>query len=307
MPAGMMVPKAFPWRLALSAFAAASVLLSIVLAVAGSVVPSAVLAILGVALATAGGIATWRAGESTRRSRARAIPGMLDMEPPVIGRDRSRQSRGTRDGDDGADFDLSAIPEFRTRRDVARPLSAPAPAPLNDPGPVVPVLLIPVPDGAETAVSDFAGAVGAIAAAVLMRRGRRLVPVAVAGNWANARAVAPDRGGPHGSGPPDESNDAPGFPIDDALDVMLAGIAGAVPIERWGEIEDVPAGMLPLVALGDQGVAVVVATAHRQRLLALWVASSRDGARRYTDVELAALEAVARDRAPVLVPALLDG
>ena len=106
---------------------------------------------------------------------------------------------------------------------------------------------------------------------------------------------------------PDAPLGAPEFPIDDVLADMLASVTRAMPLERWEELTDVPTGMLPLLALGDQGVAVVVATAHRRKLLALWVASGREGSRRYTDRDVAAFEAVARERSSVLVPALLDG
>jgi hypothetical protein len=210
----------------------------------------------------------------------------------------------TRTGDDGADFDLSSIPEFRSRRSVASVPATPKSPTVAAETPVCPV---PVPDGAEASVRAFADAAGAVAGAVLMRRGRRLMAVAVTGNWGAVRDVRAGFGGTGATALPDAPTGAPEFTIDDVLADALAATPKAMPLERWEELADVPTGMLPLLALGDQGVAVVVATSHRRKLLALWVASGREGSRRYTDQDIGALETVARERASILVPALLDG
>lgn len=300
----------FPWELALGAFAAASILLSVVLAAAGSGAPSLVLAALGVGLTTVAAIVAWRANGITR---AAGLTSTKTSDVPEAFERATTRSQPTgrmvtsRTGDDGADFDLSAIPDFRTRRE-------PRPTPVEDgvPTPIasevaLPARPVPVPDGAEASVRAFVDAAGAVAGAVLMRRGRRLIAVAVAGNWGAARDA---RAGTFGTGAavlPDAPVGAPEFPIDDTLADTLASAARAMPIERWEELTDVPSGMLPLLALGEQGVALVVATSHRRKLLALWVASAREGSRRYTDRDIAAFEAVARERASVLVPALLDG
>jgi hypothetical protein len=295
------VGNRFPWELALGAFAAASILLSVVLAAAGSGVPSLVLAALGVGLTTVAGVVAWRANGVASPGRVASAPS-IDV-PGVFNRPTGRPST-SRTGDDGADFDLSAIPEFRSRRDVPT-LSVPAKPPVVVPD--APAKPVPVPDGTESSVRAFADAGGAVAGAVLMRRGRRLVAVAVAGNWGAARDARAGSGGSGSTPLSDAPVGTPEFPIDDVLADALALMPRAMPLERWEELTDVPSGMLPLLALGDQGVAVVVATSYRRKLLALWVASGREGGRRFTDRDVAAFEAVARDRAPILVPALLDG
>lgn len=291
----------FPWELALGAFAAASILLSVVLAAAGSGAPAIVLAMLGVGLTSSAGVVAWRANGISRPGRAR--PASTVDVPPAFDRLEGRPST-TRTGDDGADFDLSSIPEFRSRREVA---SIPATPRSPTVAPETPARPVPVPDGAEASVRAFADAAGAVAGAVLMRRGRRLVAVAVTGNWGAARDARPGFGGTGSTSLPVEPSGAPEFPIDDALADALAAAPKAMPLERWEELADVPTGMLPLLALGDQGVAVVVVTSHRRKLLALWVASGREGSRRYTDRDIGAFETVARERASILVPALLDG
>lgn len=293
--------KRFPWELALGAFAAASILLSVVLAAAGSGAPSLVLAMLGVGLTTVAGVVAWRANGINRPGRDTAAPS-IDV-PPAFDRPAGRPST-TRIGDDGADFDLSSIPEFRSRRDVA-PIPVTSTAPTV--APETPARPVPVPDGAEASVRAFADAAGAVAGAVLMRRGRRLIAVAVTGNWGAARDARVGSGGTGSTSLPTAPVGAPEFPIDDLLADALAAAPKAMPLERWEDLADVPTGMLPLLALGDQGVAVVVATSHRRKLLALWVASGREGSRRYTDRDIAAFETVAHERAAVLVPALLDG
>ena len=300
-PVAASLGSRFPWELALGAFAAASILLSVVLAAAGSGVPSLVLAALGVGLTTVAGVVAWRAHGVAR-------PGRVSSAQPTtvpVAFDRLPGGPSTsRTGDDGADFDLSSIPEFRSRRDAQ---SVPAPIKPQVVAGDVPAKPVPAPDGAESSVRAFADAAGAVAGAVLMRRGRRLVAVAVTGNWGAARDARAGSGGAGATAVPDAPVGAPEFPIDDVLADVLASVPRAMPLERWEELTDVPTGMLPLLALGDQGVAVVVATAHRRKLLALWVASGREGSRRYTDRDVAAFEAVARENASVLVPALLDG
>ena len=300
-PAVASLGNRFPWELAVGAFAAASILLSVVLAAAGSGVPSLVLAALGVGLTTVAGVVAWRANGVARSGRAPSAPTI--GVPDAFDRPSGGPSTA-RTGDDGADFDLSSIPEFRSRREVQ-----PVPVPVKPAmvAPDVPAKPVPVPDGAEASVRAFADAAGAVAGAVLMRRGRRLVAVAVTGNWGAARDARAGSGGTGATTLPDAPVGPPEFPIDDVLADILASVPRAMPLERWEELTDVPVGMLPLLALGDQGVAVVVATAHRRKLLALWVASGREGSRRYTDRDVAAFEAVARERASVLVPALLDG
>jgi hypothetical protein len=166
---------------------------------------------------------------------------------------------------------------------------------------------VPIPDGAEASVRAFVDAAGAVAGAVLMRRGRRLVSVVVAGNWGAARDARAGTGGAGLSLLSEAPVGTPEFPIDDTLSDMLASTPRAIPLERWQELSDVPTGLLPLLGLGDQGVAVVVPTSHQRQLLGLWVASGREGSRRYTDRDIAAFEAVARDRAAILIPALRDG
>ena len=119
----------------------------------------------------------------------------------------------------------------------------------------------------------------------------------LSGDWSAARGVragsAPGtfalRGAPSDASPPE-------FPVDDQLAEILAAVSRALPFERWQEIEDVPPGLLPLVGLADQGASVGVASTHHRGFLALWVASGRDGLRRYSDRDLSALEAFVRER-----------
>ena len=54
----------FPWELALGAFAAASILLSVVLAAAGSGAPAIVLAMLGVGLTSSAGVVASEIGRA---------------------------------------------------------------------------------------------------------------------------------------------------------------------------------------------------------------------------------------------------
>jgi hypothetical protein len=291
----------FPWELALGAFAGASILLAVVLGAAGSGAPSLILAGLGVGLASMAGVVAWRANGITSPARVQTAP---TIDVPLAFDRADRRAPTTRSGDDGADFDLSSIPEFRSRRDAPAVPVAPK-APVGKPE--APARPVPIPEGAEASVREFADAAGAVAGAVLMRRGRRLVAVAVSGNWGAARNARVSSGGTGSTEVPDAHVGPPEFPIDDVLADVLASVPRAMPLERWEELTDVPSGMLPLLALGDQGVAVAVAISHRRRLLALWVASGRDGSRRYTDRELVAFEAVARERATLLVPAFLDG
>ena len=151
----------FPWELALGAFAAASILLSVVLAAAGSGAPAIVLAMLGVGLTSSAGVVAWRANGISRPGRAR--PASTVDVPPAFDRLEGRPST-TRTGDDGADFDLSSIPEFRSRREVA---SIPATPRSPTVAPETPARPVPVPDGAEASVRAFADAAGAVAGPVV--------------------------------------------------------------------------------------------------------------------------------------------
>lgn len=296
--------RTFPWELALGAFAAASILLSALLAIAGSGAPSLVLAIVGVMLATGAGVAGWRRLGGARTLNAARPLGPARRPGEGLGERASRTGRrgaATRTGDDGADLDITTIPEFRQRRGPSVSAVPGGSSAADD------VRVVPVPEGAGAAARDFAEAGSAIASAILVRRGRRLLPLAVAGNWGAARDARPGEGEAGLAYDSDVAVGAPEFPIDDVLSGALASSPRAMPLERWEDLADVPAGMLPLVALADQGVAVAVASAHRGRLLVTWVASARQDGRRYTERDLAAFEAVARDRSPILVPALQDG
>ncbi len=321
---GTAVVSAFPWELAVGAFAGASVLLAIVLERAGSTVPALIFGLLGVVLTCVAAVTGWRRVNANprRRVRGRMVQAggkganssldQLDFGEASPG-DTVRSRMATRTGEDGAEIDLGTIPDFRARRDriavVPRDASAGGQAGSGsnaEPGRgdeagwgsgggrvLGPQL--------ESLARDFQTVAGALAAAVLVRRGRLLVPLVASGDWSAAREVragsAPGTFAPRGA-PSDAS--PPEFPVDDQLAEILAAVSKALPFERWQEIEDVPPGLLPLVGLADQGASLGVASTHRRGFLALWVASGRDGLRRYSDRDLGALEAFVRERVSVV-------
>lgn len=321
---GTGVVTAFPWELAVGAFAGASVLLAIVLERAGSTVPAFLFGVLGVALTCLAAVTAWRRANANPRRRApgrRGQPGGMGqvsaLDPPELDEALAggpvRSGVATRTGDDGADIDLGKIRDFRARRDpfAVVPVDALVGSQTGNESDAVPVHADnggwgvddgrTLPPQLEGLARDFQAVAGAIAAAVLVRRGRRLVPLVSSGNWSAARVVragsAPgtfvSRGAPSDAAPPE-------FPVDDQLADVLALLSKALPFERWQEIEDVPPGLLPLVGLADQGASLGVACTYRRGFLALWVASGRDGLRRFSDHDLGALEAFVRERVSVV-------
>jgi hypothetical protein len=153
------------------------------------------------------------------------------------------------------------------------------------------------------------------AAAVLVPRGRRLVPAASAGDWALARRIQREQdaaAAPPGTSPvsaasatgSENGDEPPEFPLDDFLPRLLGLYPRAVPFERWHELGDVPPALLPLVALADRGAAVAVTLRHRRRLAGLWVLGRRSGGRTYSDAELGRLERLAQRAAPALAKAM---
>ena len=321
---GTAVVTAFPWELAVGAFAGASVLLAIVLERAGSTVPALIFGLLSVVLTGFAAVTAWRRANANPRRRVTGRTVQSGGKGPVSAFDHPdfdvaspgdpvRSRVATRTGEDGAEIDLGTIRDFRARRDPV------ALAPLDASGGSQagtesdPVLLHGddagwgtedgriLPPQLEELARDFQAVAGAMAAAVLVRRGRRLVPLIASGDWLAAREVragsAPgtfaSRGAPSDAAPPE-------FPVDDHLADLLAVLSKALPFERWQEIEDVPPGLLPLVGLADQGASLGVACTHRRGFLALWVASGRDGLRRYSDRDLGAIEAFVRERVSVV-------
>lgn len=150
------------------------------------------------------------------------------------------------------------------------------------------------------------------ASSVLIRHGRRLVAGGTAGDWALARRLqaqtpgeAPVRmGGSHVNARAGDDGEPPQFPMDDALPRLLAVYTQAIPIERWHELEDAPAEVLPLAGLADGGAGVCVPLGHSRELAGLWVLARRPGQRPYSDAELRTLENAARQAAPALAAAL---
>lgn len=321
---GTAVVPVFPWELAIGAFAGASVLLAIVLERAGSTVPALIFGLLGAVITGVAAITGWRRVKANPRrgGRGRSVQiagrgSISSIDRPDFGGaspgDTVRSPMATRTGEDGADIDLGKIPDFRARRDQVAvvPRDAPVGGQAGVRGDAVPVsgddagwdagggrVVAPQLEGLAR---DFQTVAGAMAAAVLVRRGRLLVPLVASGDWSAAREVRA------GSAPGTfEARSAlsdaapPEFPVDDQLADLLAAVSKALPLERWQEIEDVPPGFLPLVGLLDHGASLAVASAYRREFLALWVASGRDGSRRYSDRDLGALEAFVRERVSVV-------
>lgn len=125
---GTAVVSAFPWELAVGAFAGASVLLAIVLERAGSTVPALIFGLLGVVLTCVAAVTGWRRVNANprRRVRGRMVQAggkganssldQLDFGEASPG-DTVRSRMATRTGEDGAEIDLGKIPDFRARRD----------------------------------------------------------------------------------------------------------------------------------------------------------------------------------------------
>ncbi|MDQ3700864.1 MAG: hypothetical protein M3442_08090, partial [Chloroflexota bacterium] len=159
--------------------------------------------------------------------------------------------------------------------------------------------------------------VAAPASSVLIRRGRRLVAGGTAGDWALARRLQAQTpgdapvwtGGSHvnaaaGDARAGDDGQPPQFPMDDALPGRLAAYTRAIPVERWQELEDAPAEVLPLAGLADGGAGVCVPLGHSRELAGLWVLARRPEQRPYSDAELRTLENAARRAAPALAAAL---
>lgn len=153
------------------------------------------------------------------------------------------------------------------------------------------------------------------ASSVLIRRGRRLVAGGTAGDWALARRLQAQTpgdapvwiGGSHvnaGAAEAGDSGQPPQFPTDDALPRLLALYTRAIPVERWHELEDAPAEVLPLAGLADGGAGVCIPLGHGRELAGLWVLARRPEQRPYSDAELRTLENAARQAAPALAAAL---
>jgi hypothetical protein len=79
--------------------------------------------------------------------------------------------------------------------------------------------------------------------------------------------------------------------------------ARPVVVERWQELWDAPAALLPLAALADRGVGIVAPLAHQERLVGLCVVARRPAGRHFTGAEAAALERLAREVSPALATA----
>jgi hypothetical protein len=318
-PPGGRPPWALSWGTVAALGAAAALLLALFVSRAGS--PIAVTAALALAAVLAGVAAaaalrthrsrTARAGPGRgparrapeRRPGEARFPGRPGPGVPPPGPPESTRAGGAPSGKSGTSG--AARPADGT----AERASAEGAAPLQAETPPTPAGV--GPDLAAVAgrlAQDAARRLGAPAAAVLVPNGRRLTAAGTAGDWRLARqlqaegdaaaAAAPWR--PSGAPSPDP----PELPLDDHLPQVLALYPRAVPLERWHELEDVPAALLPLLALADRAAAVAVPLGHRGRLAGLCVVARRPAGPAYADAALAALERLARAAAPALAAAL---
>jgi hypothetical protein len=220
-----------------------------------------------------------------------------------------------------------ALISFLRRRPLAWPRPARRPSPPRLPAAMAipttpeartPVAPQPLPDTPATVLSlarqlaqQAVDHASAPASSVLIPRGRRLMPAGTAGDWALARQLQaetqePKSGWMGWAGSPSTDGDPPEFPLDEVMPVVLAIYPRAVPVERWRELEDAPAELLPLAGLADRGVAVAIPLNHTRRLAGLWVLARRPQGRSYSDAELRALERLAHQAVPALAAALTD-
>jgi hypothetical protein len=199
--------------------------------------------------------------------------------------------------------------------DLARPAGLPAPAlPIDaasglqrsgDLPPVSGRVAHVATEIARSAVAQLA----APAASLLVTREGRLRAAGTAGDWGAARREMKDLAGAGLYDAAHDGGEPPEFALDprnDWLPRLLALYGRPVPMERWHELSDVPAPLLPLAGLAASGVGVAVPLTHRRRLAGLWVLAQRSGARPYTDAELTLLHRLARDAARPLSEALDD-
>ena len=209
-----------------------------------------------------------------------------------------------------------ALPNRPSKRDAPadRPVQTAAAQSPAGPPLAVPEIVAAPANGqsfAQRLAQEAMEQLAAPAAAVLVVRGRRLVAMGSAGDWALARHNEQTSEGapaalPPGSSGPAENGDPPEFPLDDTLPQLLALYSPAMPVERWHELSDVPLALLPLAGLADRGAAVAVTLRHRRRLAGLWVLGRRAKGRRYSDEELKKFERLARDAAPALAATLAN-
>ena len=146
------------------------------------------------------------------------------------------------------------------------------------------------------------------ASSLLISRDGRLRAAGSAGDWGAARRGVTDLAGAGLYDAAHDGGEPPEFPLDprnDWLPRLLALYGRPVPMERWHELSDVPAPLLPLVALAASGVGVAIPLSHRRRLAGLWVLAQRVGGP-YTDDELGLLQRLARDHSRSLAEALED-
>jgi hypothetical protein len=200
-------------------------------------------------------------------------------------------------------------------KDLARPAGLPAPSlPSGAAGTALRSEdLPPVPGRVAHVASEIARSavaqLAAPAASLLVTREGRLRAVGTAGDWGAARREIKDLAGAGLYDAAHDGGEPPEFALDprnDWLPRLLAVYGRPVPMERWHELSDVPAPLLPLAGLAASGVGVAVPVTHRRRLAGLWVLAQRSGAGPYTDAELTLLHRLARDAARPLGEALND-
>jgi len=209
------------------------------------------------------------------------------------------------------------------RRVAARPVPLPGgPGPIGLPAPVLERVagaamtrrseeLTPVPGRLAQVATEIARSavaqLAAPAASLLVTREGRLRAAGSAGDWRAARREIKDLAGPGLYDAAQDGGEPPEFALDprnDWLPRLLALYGRPVPMERWRELSDVPAPLLPLVALAASGVGVAVPLTHRRRLAGLWVLAQRAGAKPYSDAELSLLHRLAREAGRPLGEAL---
>ena len=160
---------------------------------------------------------------------------------------------------------------------------------------------------ASTIARSAAERFAAPAVSVLVASQGRLIAAGSAGDWGAARRGLKNVAGPGLYDPSTDDGSPPEFNLDpraDWLPRLLTLYSQPVPMERWHEVEDVPAPLLPLVGLAASGAGVAVALVHRRRLAGLCVLAQRPDGRQYTDAELASLRQLARESGPSLGQAL---
>jgi len=282
--------------------AAGALLVAVSVGIAGSVVAIAGALLIATALGVLS-LVVKRVGLGGTRPRTIRVRPSERRPPPATssGADRKveREIRRESSRDDESDLDLAGTP-----------VDGPWSPDVTLGGAFAAAVTGMADELAQEAVHQMR----APAAAVLVARGRRLVPAGSAGDWALAKRIQLEYdtadSDPTGSAmlQVDAGEGAPPeLALDDFLPRLLGLYPRAVPMERWHELTDAPGALLPLAALADRGAAVAVALRHRRRLAGLWVLARRPGNRAYTDAELGTLERLARQAGPGLAAALERG